>query len=173
MRNFHAVERFTTGAVGEPGRRVFHLQVVAGGELVTVKVEKAQVAALARFLADLLADLPAPKESDIPDDMDLVEPVVDEWVVGQLAVARDPGTDTFVVQFDELVDDEGDDEEEAGAGTAVMGESVRIVLSVGQVHAFIVRAAEILAAGRPPCPLCGQPLDPEGHLCVKTNGHKR
>jgi uncharacterized repeat protein (TIGR03847 family) len=165
---FESVARFTAGAVGEPGQRVFHLQVVAEGQLVTVKVEKGQIAALARYFADLLADLPAPAPTDIPDEMDLVEPAVDEWVVGQLSVARDETIDGFVVRAEELIGEEDED----GVIHAVEGGSLRVNLSIGQVHAFIVRIAQLLASGRPPCPVCGQPLDPEGHMCAKTNGHK-
>lgn len=163
--DFEEVERLTAGAVGEPGQRVFHLQVVVGGTALSWKVEKAQVAALARYFADLLADLPTPAPDEIPRDMDLVEPVLDEWAVGQLVVAFHPGADRFELQAVELTDEE--DEPPEGAGR------LRVLLTRGQVQAFIVRAATLVAAGRPTCPLCGRPIDPDGHLCVKTNGHKR
>ncbi|MGD9797663.1 MAG: DUF3090 family protein [Acidimicrobiia bacterium] len=168
------VDRFTAGAVGEPGHRVFYLQVEAGGgPAVSFKLEKTQVAALAGYLAQLLADLPTPDPGDAPTDLELEEPVLEEWVVGTIGVAYDDTASRFLVRLDELRDDEGDgepdgadDEDDDEAGTARLG------ISRGQAHAFVVRAAVLVSSGRPACPLCGRPIDPEGHLCVKTNGHK-
>jgi uncharacterized repeat protein (TIGR03847 family) len=164
------VDRFTTGAVGEPGRRVFYLQAAGGGELMTLKVEKTQVAALARYFAELLSDLPAPAAGEVPDDLDLLEPFDTAWTVGQLAVAFDESIDRMILRAEELVPQE---EDEDAAGTAVLGASARLVLQRGQVHAFVRTAAMLVAAGRPACPLCGLPMDPEGHVCIKTNGHHK
>jgi uncharacterized repeat protein (TIGR03847 family) len=168
------VDTFAAGAVGEPGQRVFYLQVSAGGESpVSFRLEKTQVAALAGYLAQLLSDLPTPAPGDEPQATALVEPVVPEWVVGQIAVAYDERAGTFLVRFDELtLDDEDDeDDEEGGAGTDTLPGTARVTLTRGQAHAFVEQAAELVAAGRPACPLCGRPVDPEGHLCPKTNGH--
>jgi uncharacterized repeat protein (TIGR03847 family) len=162
------VERFTAGTVGPPGARVFYLQITAGGQVVSLRLEKAQVAALAGYLAELLADLPTPSPEEIPAQADLVEPVVAEWVVGQLGVAFDESRDRMVIRADEVVDDEG----EAGVEAAGGGGSARFALTRPQVAGFVVHAATLVVAGRPPCPLCRRPLDPEGHMCVKTNGHK-
>ena len=63
------------------------------------------------------------------------------------------------------MDEEGEPIPDPDAGMA------RFSLTRGQVASFVVRAATLVAAGRPPCPLCGRPLDPEGHVCIKTNGH--
>jgi uncharacterized repeat protein (TIGR03847 family) len=162
------VDRFTAGTVGEPGARVFYLQVAAAGQVVSLRLEKAQVAALAGYLAELMADLPTPAPEEIPDQVELVEPVLAEWVVGQLGVAFDEGRDRFVIRADEVVDDD-----EGVGGDAAAGEgSARFAVSRPQVAGFVVRAAALVVAGRPPCPLCRRPLDPEGHVCVKTNGHK-
>ncbi|MDP9453048.1 MAG: DUF3090 family protein [Actinomycetota bacterium] len=161
------VERFTAGTVGPPGSRVFYLQVTAGGQVVTLRLEKAQVAALAGYLAELLADLPTPSPEEIPEQAELVEPVVAEWVVGQLGVAFDESRDRMVIRADELVDDE-----EEGAVIATAAGSARFALTRPQVAGFVVHAAALVVAGRPPCPLCRRPLDPEGHVCIKTNGHR-
>jgi uncharacterized repeat protein (TIGR03847 family) len=177
------VDRFTAGAVGEPGHRVFYLQAQVTGEpALSFKVEKTQVAALAGYFAQLLADLPTPEPDDVHADLELVEPVLAEWVVGTIGVAYDEGDGRFLVRLDELVEDEtaieGDDEERALASEGEVdpdeqgGESARLVLSRGQAHAFVVRSALLVASGRPACPLCGRPMDAEGHMCVKTNGHK-
>jgi uncharacterized repeat protein (TIGR03847 family) len=159
------VDRFTAGTVGEPGQRVFFLQAVAGGDVVTLQLEKGQVAALAQYLAELLADLPTTDPAEIPFDMELTEPVEPEWVVGQLGVVFDESRDRMVVRADELVPEEGDDEATPGM--------VRVALTRPQVQAFVVRAAQLVSSGRPPCPLCGRPIDPEGHMCIKTNGHTK
>lgn len=163
------VDRFVTGAVGPPGQRVFYIQAVGGGELMTLKLEKAQVAALARYFADLLSDLPAPAADEIPTDQELVEPVIADWVVGQLAVAFDETIDRLILRAEEITEEE----DEESAGTDVIGGSARLVLQRAQVHAFVVQAAMLVSAGRPACPLCGLPMDPEGHTCIKTNGHHK
>jgi len=160
------VDRFTAGAIGEPGQRVFYLQAVAVGQVVSLRCEKQQVAALAQYFAELLADLPAPADAELPADMALVSPVEPEWVIGQIGVVFDEVRDRMVVRADELVlEDEARDDETPGMA--------RLALTRAQVHAFVVHAAELIAAGRPPCPLCGRPLDPEGHMCIKTNGHRK
>ena len=127
--------------------------------MVTLRLEKTQVAALVAYLTAMLADLPAAGE--LPDDMDLVEPVVAEWVVGALGVTYDETADRILVLAEELVE-EGD---EGGA-------SARVLATREQVAALAAHGAEVVASGRPPCPLCGQPLDPEGHVCVRLNGHR-
>jgi uncharacterized repeat protein (TIGR03847 family) len=164
------LESFTAGTIGEPGKRVFYLQARSGAQVVTLRLEKAQVAALAEYLAELLSDLPTPSPSEIPDDMELLEPVVAEWIVGQIGVVFDETRDRMLIRADEIatVDEEGEplvDPPEGGVA--------RFALTRGQVAAFVVRAATLVASGRPPCPLCGRPLDPEGHMCIKTNGHKK
>jgi uncharacterized repeat protein (TIGR03847 family) len=152
------VDHLTTGAVGPPGERVFYIQFASGSELVTLKLEKSQVAALIRYLGTLLSDLPPPRT--LPADMDLVEPVIAEWVVGTLGVSYDEDTDRVVLLAEELVE-EGED-----------GAVARIIARRDQVAALVLHGAEVVEAGRPPCPLCGEPLDAEGHVCARLNGHK-
>lgn len=156
-------DRFTAGAVGEPGSRVFFLQAVEGTQVVTLRLEKQQVGALGQYLQGVLNDLPVVPVTERPSDMDLVEPVVAEWVVGTLGVAYDTESDRIVLQADELVDEEADEDESGHA---------RFHLTRPQVVAFCAHAEELVAAGRPPCPICGQPLDPDGHICPRSNGHK-
>jgi uncharacterized repeat protein (TIGR03847 family) len=160
------VERFTAGTVGPPGQRVFYLQAVFEGEIVSLQLEKGQVAALAQYLAELLHDLPTPDDAEVPTELELIEPVEAEWIVGQLGVVFDEGRDRMVVRADELAL-EDDDADEVVLGMA------RLALTRGQVQAFVVRATLLVSSGRPPCPLCGRPIDAEGHMCIKTNGHKK
>jgi uncharacterized repeat protein (TIGR03847 family) len=160
------VDRFTAGTVGEPGQRVFYLQAVAGAHVVTLRLEKGQVAALAQYLAELLSDLPTPApEEVVASSMELQSPVEEEWIVGQLGVVFDESRDRMVVRADEMAVEEADDEETLGMA--------RFALTRAQVHAFVIRAATLVEAGRPACPLCGRPIDPEGHMCIKTNGHAK
>ena len=153
------VDALTTGTVGPPGRRVFFLQARRGEQLVSLRLEKTQVAALVTYLSALLADLPPPGE--LPTELDLVEPVVAEWVVGSLGVSYDEEDDRVVLVAEELLE-EGEE-----------GAHARITATREQIAALSKRGAEVVRAGRPPCQLCGQPLDPEGHVCVRLNGHRQ
>lgn len=154
------VDKLTVGAVGEPGNRVFVLQARHANQLVTLKVEKGQVAALATHLGELLEDLPEPGR--LPDDLDLETPVEPEWIVGSLGSAWDDDLDRLLLLVEEAVP-EGQEEDAAEA---------RIGLTREQMAALALRGAQLVAAGRPPCPLCGYPLDPRGHECPRTNGHR-
>jgi uncharacterized repeat protein (TIGR03847 family) len=178
-----SVDRLTTGTVGPPGARVFYLQATAGGQVVTLQLEKEQVAALAQFLAARLADLPQAEPETVPADPhpDLVEPLEPAWTVGDLGIGYDEDTDRIVVVAEELVLDDEDDEA-SGADEpdpllraldeAASGAVARFGLTRSQVAAFVARAAEVVAAGRPVCPVCARPMDPEGHVCVRANGHR-
>ncbi|MDQ6725566.1 MAG: DUF3090 family protein, partial [Actinomycetota bacterium] len=155
------VDHLTAGAVGEPGHRVFYLQAGHQGQVVSLRLEKAQVAALVAYLVGMLAELPDSAGTTPPEaEMELIEPVVAEWVVGSLGVNYDDAADRVVLVAEELVE-EGEE-----------GAHARITVTLGQVAALAARGADAVAAGRPPCPLCGQPLDPEGHTCARLNGHK-
>jgi uncharacterized repeat protein (TIGR03847 family) len=152
------LDRFTVGTHGAVGRRVFLLQCRSDEALLTLKVEKQQVSVLAEYLARLLADLERPDYT--PDDGDLDEPSEPHWVVGTLGVSYDESLDRIVVVAEELVEE---DEE---------GDVARFTISRAQAAAFAVRATSLVEAGRPPCPLCSLPLDPSGHTCPRTNGHR-
>jgi uncharacterized repeat protein (TIGR03847 family) len=154
-------DRFTAGAVGEPGARVFYLQAAQGAAVVSLRLEKQQVAALAQYLLGVLSDLPVVTPDELPTELDLVEPVVPEWVVGTLSVAYDDAQDRIVLQADELVDEEAGEE----------GGHARFHLTRAQVVAYCNHAEDLVASGRPPCPICGQPMDPDGHVCPRSNGH--
>ncbi len=157
-------DRFTADAIGPPGQRVFYLQGIQGTEVVTLRLEKQQVAMLAEFLRGVLSDLPAVLDSERPSEMTLVEPAIEEWIVGAMAAAYDLENDRILLQADELVDPEDDDAEE-DAGHA------RFHLTRGQVVAFCDHAEAVVAGGRPLCPLCGRPMDADGHVCPRSNGH--
>ncbi len=152
------VERFTVGTLGSVGRRIFLLQCRSDATVLTLKVEKQQVAVLAEYLGRLLRELPRPGHP--PDDLDLQEPVDPHWVVGTLGVNYDDALDRIVLVAEEAT---GDDED---------GDMARFTITREQAAAFAVRATSLVESGRPPCPLCGGPIDPSGHLCPRTNGHR-
>lgn len=160
---FDEPEAFTAGTVGEPGARTFFLQVVEAGQVVSLKCEKQQVAALAQYLAELLADLPpvGPGVAKVPPA--LVEPVLAEWVAGSMGVAWDDDDERFVIVVDELVPDDSDEPPAVA----------RFRVTAAQVAAFVPHATELVGRGRPLCPLCGHPMDPGGHACPRSNGHHR
>jgi uncharacterized repeat protein (TIGR03847 family) len=155
-RSFEIPDVFTVGAIGEPGRRLFLLQGGDVGDLVTIKVEKAQLIGLTSGLARAVAQLSRPGE--LAGTAPLSQPHIPEWVAGEIRVAVDT-TDELI----EVVITEFADEDPA---------SVRFVLSKEQAAQFAITATRLVEQGRPPCPLCGYPLDPEQHACPRTNGHR-
>ncbi|MFG1946540.1 DUF3090 domain-containing protein [Nonomuraea sp. NPDC048826] len=167
-------ERFVAGALGQPGARAFFLQARSEGRLTTVALEKLQVAALAGRLEELLdevlrrsggaAHVPAVAPADLADEAPLDLPVSEDFRVGTMALAWDPDRSQVVIEAQEMVDEEDLDAPEPAV--------LRVRISAGAARAFTQRALEIVAAGRPPCPLCAQPLDAEGHVCVRLNGYR-
>ncbi len=163
---FRTVNHFTAGAVGEPGARVFFLQAGDEGRYVTVKLEKQQVAALATFLRGVMDDLPSPTERPT-DPLELLEPALSEWVVGQIAVGVDEAQSEVVLVLEELAPD--DDAELRLDEPPPEVAKLRVHLTVDQAGAFIFTSDALMAKGRPPCRLCGQPDDEGGHACPRLN----
>ncbi len=180
-------DRFVAGTVGQPGNRTFFLQARRGGSLVSVVLEKVQVQVLAERMALLLAELArrgirVPEALSPADDdtSPLDEPLVEAFRVGTMTIAWDGESDEIVVEArarDEDDDDEEEEEEEEGESIEVADDDpsgpdlVRVRLTPIRARAFVERALRTVAAGRPPCPVCGQPLDPGGHLCPRRNGY--
>ena len=194
IHSFDPPERFVAGTVGEPGDRTFFLQARGGGRVVSVALEKVQVSLLAEKLEELLTeasrrfgvDLPDAPVLPVHDNEPLDTPVDEEFRVGTLGLAFDVDTTTVVIEAIEA--GEGDAEGDLGAGDDEDDGSLddgdddepdddldrlRVRLTPEATRAFIDRARRVVAAGRPPCPLCGQPLDPAGHLCPRHNGYHR
>src|SRR5262245_40771765 len=165
--DFREPDRFTTGTTGPPGNRVFYLQVAEGARVATFRLEKQQVAALADSLAELLTDLAEP-EGPSPQ-LDLSEPVVAEWIVGAMGFGYDEEDDRILIAVQELQADAETDEEEEGDVPDFDDESspatARVLLTREMAAAFVFHAREVIEAGRPACPFCGRPVDPEGHAC--------
>ncbi len=192
---FEPPERFVAGTVGEPGDRTFFLQARGGGRVISVALEKVQVSLLAEKLDELLVEankrfgmsLPESPSLQMHDNEPLEPPVDEEFRVGTLGLAFDVDTATVVIEAieagdseveieigadnsdDDLADDDDDDDDEPDDDL----DRLRVRLSPESTRAFIDRARRVVSAGRPPCPLCGQPLDPAGHLCPRHNGYHR
>lgn len=161
----------TVDALGEPGQRTFLVQVRQARSIVTVKLEKLQVAALAQHLGEMLKDLARP--GHVPEGDELAFDASDppSFVVGALAVSYDEVADRIVLLAEELVAEEpalGADEDLGGDE----GSTLRVAMSREQAAGFAIRGAMLVGAGRAPCPLCGYPLDQAGHACPKTNGFR-
>jgi uncharacterized repeat protein (TIGR03847 family) len=177
---FDPPERFVAGTVGQPGDRTFFLQARDGPRVVSIVLEKVQVAVLADRLGDLLSELerrgieaaapdaPASNEDTGPLD----EPINEAFRAGSLTLGWDVDDEMVLVEAraqsedGEAIDpDEDDDEDEDGP------DLLRVRITADAARSFVARAERIVGAGRPPCPLCGAPLDPQGHICPRRNGH--
>jgi uncharacterized repeat protein (TIGR03847 family) len=163
------VDRLTAGAVGEPGKRVFYLQARQAQRLVTILVEKQQVELLAASLVEILARAGRETGEGPPEEeMDLEEPVVPEWRAGRISIGYDEDRDMILLEAEEVAP-----QEEEALGEAETGGDlgrVRLWASREQALALARHGAAVAAAGRPRCQLCGNPLDPEGHVCPALNG---
>ena len=179
---FDPPDRFVAGTVGPPGQRTFFLQASAGSRLASVSLEKQQLSTLADRVNDLLDDFAAGEAADVIaeafEDVDpLATPIEDEFRVGTMSLGWDADRRVVIVechdgQEDLVVDEEGEptlEPEQPGAFETVL----RVVIEPAPARAFARRCAKVVAAGRPPCPFCGGPLDPSGHICPRANGYKR
>lgn len=152
---------FTVGAIGEPGSRMFYFQALGDDREFSLRCEKQQAMALAEHLTRLLADLPAEDESSTP--VEAFPPEDLAWTVGSIALGIDRATSQIVVQFEELlVDEEGQQITDDVA-------HFRVRLDRNLAAAYIEQAAGLMAASRPVCRLCDQPIDPSGHACPRLN----
>jgi len=182
---FDPPERFVAGTVGPPGERTFYLQARGGGRTVSVALEKVQVSLLAEKLEELLGEansrfgLTLPESSDLVDNEPLDAPVDEEFRVGTLGLAYDVEDSSVIIEaiaveeaeFEAEAENEATDEENPEIPDHL--DRLRVRLTPQAVRDFVDRARRVLSAGRPPCPLCGQPLDPAGHLCPRNNGYHR
>lgn len=164
------------GAVGRPGQRTFFLQASEDGVTASFKVEKQQVAALCEYLGGILADLPPVGAAAPVAPTTVEEPTGLAWTVGRLAVAYEEADDRIVVVAEEFLDIADEDLEaldlDDPATLIAAGyepATTRLRLTRAQVAAFIAVGEALVVSGRPPCRLCGQPIDPEGHACPRLN----
>jgi len=176
--DLNPVDYIIPGAVGEPGKRIFYLQARKGHRLLTVVCEKEHVAALSVATERLLlaltgvdADADAVRELD-PATMSMaleysLEPL---FRVGQINLGFDEASKRVVIIVLELLEAPAD--ASGTRGDESTPSTVRFWVTPAQMRAFSIRGQELVAAGRPTCAMCGQPIDPEGHFCPRRNGHR-
>ncbi len=186
---FDPPERFVAGTIGEPGDRTFFIQARDGARIVSIVLEKVQVAVLAERLGDLLDELDrrgVPEAASggtasaastaavgaAEDVAPLDEPLNEAFRAGSLTLGWDVDAERVLLEAraqdedGEPVDPDDDDEEDEDGP-----DLLRVRLTADAARAFVARANRVVAAGRLPCPLCGAPLDPSGHICPRRNGH--
>ena len=188
VHGFDPPERFVAGTVGEPGARTFFLQAREGARVVSVALEKQQVAALAERIDELLDEVmteartssvvPAVAPVGLADEDPLDLPIAEEFRAGTMTLSWDPQAERVVIEVfpvgEELVGlSEAEDVAEIELGESEPSEVFVVRIDAAHARAFVQRAERVLGAGRPDCPFCGQPIDPDGHLCVRANGFKR
>lgn len=163
------VDRITVGAVGEPGERTFFLQARRGTDLVTIVVEKQQVQLLAATLVDMLSRLGDDVSTEVETgEMELEQPLVPEWRAGRIAVGYEEDRDLFMLEAEEAEDEDEEEKEEP----ELVGQA-RFWATRDQMLALARHGIIVAAAGRPTCEFCGNPMDPEGHVCPAMNGQGR
>ena len=188
VHRFDPPERFVAGTVGEPGSRTFFLQAREGTRIVSVSLEKQQVSALAERIDELLDELmsaagddvliPAIAPRDMVDGQPLEQPIEEEFRAGTMTLSWDttdervvievfPFTEAAVVSPEQLQEDLEDLLEPEPE------EILLVRLTAAAARSFVERSRNVIGAGRPDCPFCGEPIDPDGHLCVRANGFRR
>lgn len=166
----HPVSRITLDAVGSPGQRVFLLQASQGTETITLKIEKEQAQVLARSIEQLLDEqaerFPRPiskMEEPLASELMLREPIEPLFAIGQMGLGYDESEDAVVLVVQELTSEED----------VHNARIARFWAMRGQMQALSRHTLDVASQGRPICPLCNRPIDPDGHFCPKSNGHDR
>ncbi|MFB7887029.1 DUF3090 domain-containing protein [Cellulosimicrobium cellulans] len=167
-------DRVVVGTVGMPGSRTFYLQARTGTRTTSVALEKEQSAVLADTIQRLLDELmeapdnrysvPVDVPAELVDDDPLDLPLEEEFRAGSMRLSWDPRTAQVVVEAFPFVDE--DDDLDPDADEPEPEESFLIRMPVGTARAFAQRTRAVVQAGRPACPRCGRPVDPDGHECV-------
>jgi uncharacterized repeat protein (TIGR03847 family) len=187
VHRYDPPDRFVTGTVGPPGQRTFFLQARAGTRLTSIALEKQQVEALSERVDELLDELmssdagqtgaviPAVAPHELADTAPLDQPIEEEFRAGTMTLSWDTGAERIVIEVfpyseaavvsPEQVDEDLEEPEP--------DEIFLVRLTAGAARAFVERSRQVLGAGRPDCPFCAEPIDPDGHLCVRANGFKR
>ena len=180
LQDFDPARRFVAGTVGPAGQRAFFLQASDDTRLLTVGIEKQQVEILSERIIDVLERLApvtaapaAPAGRPAVEDTDpLQTPFDEDWRVQTLALSWNDERGVLVIECHDH-DPEEIDEDSDDAEATLQRNSMRVTLDPETARAFARRGTALVAAGRPPCPFCGGPLDPSGHICPRANGYKR
>ncbi|MEO6703248.1 MAG: DUF3090 domain-containing protein [Jatrophihabitantaceae bacterium] len=180
-RQFHYFDqprRFVVGTVGQPGERTFFLQASDDGRLVSVALEKAQVSVLVERIEQLLEEMSTrtgfESLDDIATDTDPLEnPIDEEFRVAAMGLAYDTESGLIIIEAQAPAESAEEAEATLLEDTDEGPDALRVRLAHRAAAEFVERARLVIGAGRPPCPLCNQPLDPQGHVCPRSNGYRR
>lgn len=177
VHEFHDPTRFVVGTVGQPGERVFFVQATGGGRTISVRCEKQQAQILSERMGDLLdeiaskSDVPVPPAAGVVDDLAPLEMPVDaEFQVGTMGLGWDGEKSQIVVEL-LAMDPAATDESVVLSDSEDAPDALRVFLTPLRARQFVLRSEKVVSAGRAPCPLCGEPIDTTGHLCVRLNGY--
>ncbi|WP_457950355.1 DUF3090 domain-containing protein [Pseudarthrobacter sp. alpha12b] len=172
VHEFSWPDRVVIGTIGVPGARTFYLQVRAGSQLVSIAMEKQQSALLAEKIDDILDQLGALEGNpfSVPTgtpielvDNDQLDSVEEQFRTGAMSLGWDPTTAQVVIEAYPITDD---DDESLDQNGVEVPEMLLVRMPVGTARAFTKRTREVVGAGRPICPLCGYPVDADGHVCT-------
>jgi uncharacterized repeat protein (TIGR03847 family) len=188
---FDPVDSIAAGAIGEPGQRAFYIQAEKDGQVLSVLVEKQQVAMLSErvqaLLDQLASQFPAAADAPVPltpDAGELQGDPVPLFRAVAIGIGFDTARQLVVLELHErpIAEDEDEEEDDEHAGEEPLvaaavdeeeGYLARLYFTAAQARAMATRGSAAVESGRPPCPLCGGPLDPSGHTCPRLNGHGR
>jgi uncharacterized repeat protein (TIGR03847 family) len=174
---FDRPRRFVAGTVGAPGDRTFFLQAADGARVVSVALEKQQVVVVSDRLEQLLDEIVARTGTALPagaaDNEALEQPVDEEFRVAAMGLAWDGDAGVIVIEAQAPVETAEEAEQTLLEDVEDGPDALRVMLAPGDARAFVDRARKLVSAGRPPCPLCGQPLSASGHVCARLNGYHR
>jgi uncharacterized repeat protein (TIGR03847 family) len=176
VHEFAWPDRVVVGTIGLPGARTFYLQVRAGKRIVSIALEKQQSALLAEKIDEILDQLITVESNpfSVPTstpielvDNDQLEAVQEQFRTGAITLGWDPTTAQIVIEAYPITDVEPDnDDVSRDEDDADVPEMLLVRMPVGTARAFAKRTREIVGAGRPTCPLCGYPIDADGHTCT-------
>jgi len=151
---FDAPDKVMVGTRGVVGNRLFLLQFRQERRLLILKVEKVQLAQLAQWIGQVVPTMGRP--GHLPDDFTLEPEYEADFAVGEITMAVDEERGVIELTLEDV-------EEE---------HQVEVTLTKEWAGGLAIAITRLVEAGRPPCPLCGGPLDPRGHDCPRTNGHR-
>jgi uncharacterized repeat protein (TIGR03847 family) len=176
---FEKPERFVVGTVGQPGERTFFIQAKDRTRLISVSLEKGQVQALAERLIYMVKEI---RQSDptivinkLPrDDSPLETPIEEEFRVGIIGLAFDASRSLIQIDFQAIAEGNSTEPEFIDVDDLSSDKDiVRVLITPSEAEKFSKRSVSVVNAGRAPCPFCGGPIDPGGHLCPRANGYRR
>jgi uncharacterized repeat protein (TIGR03847 family) len=191
VHRFDPPERFVPGTVGEPGARTFFLQARAGAQVTSIVLEKQQVQILGERVAELLDELiqtdgarttiPAMTPVGLIDNEPLEQPIQEEFRAGTITLSWDADDERVVIEVFPVAEVEVELPVEAAEQELIdlpieepePEELLLVRMPAAMARSFAARAESVVAAGRAPCPFCGGPMDPDGHLCPRANGFRR